>query len=211
MEKELEKVATWSGKGSHLAAFFCIGLRLLPERTLNVTTIDIVILVIVGASAVVGFAKGAIRQLAAVAGLIAGLIAARTLYASLAEKLCPTLTDSLTVAQTLSFVLIWIVVSLVFMLVARLLTRLADIVCLGWLNRLLGGALGAAQSLLVIALLVGVLEYIDGSNRVIGREQKQASLLYYPMNALAGTFLPMAKDITQQYLLEDEDTARRTQ
>ena len=175
------------------------------------TTIDIVILVVVGASAVVGFAKGAIRQLAAVAGLLAGLVAARALYASLAEKLCPALTDSLTVAQTLSFILIWIVVPLAFMLVARLLTRLADIVCLGWLNRLLGGVLGAVQSLLVIALLVGVIEYIDSSNRAIGREQKQASLFYYPMNALAATFLPMAKDITQQYLLEDEDTARRTQ
>ena len=69
-------------------------------------TIDIVILVIVGAGVVVGFMKGFIRQLASILGLIVGLLAAKALYASLAEKLCPTITDSMTVAQILAFVII---------------------------------------------------------------------------------------------------------
>lgn len=40
-------------------------------------TIDIVILVIVGAGVVVGFMKGFIRQLASILGLIVGLLAAK--------------------------------------------------------------------------------------------------------------------------------------
>ena len=51
-------------------------------------TIDIIILIVIGAGAVVGFVKGFIRQLASILGLIVGLLAAKTLYASLAEKLC---------------------------------------------------------------------------------------------------------------------------
>lgn len=42
-------------------------------------TIDIIILIIVGAGAIVGFMKGFIRQLASILGLIVGLMAAKAL------------------------------------------------------------------------------------------------------------------------------------
>ena len=60
-------------------------------------TIDIIILIVIGAGAIVGFVKGFIRQLASILGLIVGLMAAKALYASLAEKLCPTVTDCRTI------------------------------------------------------------------------------------------------------------------
>ena len=69
------------------------------------TTIDIIILIIVGAGVVTGFMKGFIRQLASILGLVVGLLAAKALYATLAEKLCPTVTDSMTVAQVLLLLL----------------------------------------------------------------------------------------------------------
>ena len=65
------------------------------------TTIDIIILIIIGAGVVAGFMKGFIRQLASILGLVVGLLAAKALYATLAEKLCPAVTDSMTVAQVL--------------------------------------------------------------------------------------------------------------
>ena len=77
-------------------------------------TIDIIILIIIGAGAIVGFMKGFIRQLASILGLIVGLLAAKALYTTLAEKLCPTVTDSMTVAQVLAFIIIWIAVPLIF-------------------------------------------------------------------------------------------------
>ena len=59
-------------------------------------TIDIVILVVIGAGAVVGFMKGFVKQLATLSGLIAGLLAAKALYASVAEKVFSKVTDSMT-------------------------------------------------------------------------------------------------------------------
>ena len=56
------------------------------------TTIDIIILIALGAGVIVGFMKGFIRQLASILGLIVGLLAAKALYTSLAVKLCPTVT-----------------------------------------------------------------------------------------------------------------------
>lgn len=64
--------------------------------------IDILIIAVFGAGAIIGFMKGFIRQLASILGLIVGLLAAKALYAGLAEKLCPTVTDSMTFAQILS-------------------------------------------------------------------------------------------------------------
>ena len=65
----------------------------IAYNIINVATIDIIILIVIGAGAIVGFVKGFIRQLASILGLIVGLLAAKALYASLAEKLCPTVTD----------------------------------------------------------------------------------------------------------------------
>ena len=104
----------------------------------NVATIDIIILIVIGAGAVVGFVKGFIRQLASILGLIVGLLAAKALYASLAEKLCPTVTDSMTVAQVLAFYHDLDCRAVDFVLIASLLTKAMQAISLNWLNRWLG-------------------------------------------------------------------------
>ena len=56
------------------------------------TTIDIIIVALIGAGAVIGFVKGFVKQLATILGLIVGLLAAKALYAPLAERhrFCPS-------------------------------------------------------------------------------------------------------------------------
>lgn len=174
-------------------------------------TIDIIILILVGAGAISGFTKGFIRQLASILGLIVGLIAAKALYGALAEKLCPAVTDSMTVAQALAFIIIWIAVPLIFVLVASLLTKAMKAISLDWLNRLLGAVLGALKFLLLITLVICLIEFVDGDNKLISATKKSESLLYYPMETFAGVFFPAAKDVTQQYILDNKDATRRTQ
>ena len=174
-------------------------------------TIDIIILIIIGAGAIVGFMKGFIRQLASILGLIVGLLAAKALYTTLAEKLCPTVTDSMTVAQVLAFIIIWIAVPLIFLLVASLLTKAMKAVSLDWLNRWLGCVLGALKFLLLTSLVICLIEFMDGDNKLICATKKSESLLYYPIETFAGIFFPAAKSMTQQYILENKDATRRTQ
>ena len=175
------------------------------------TTIDIIILIIIGAGVVAGFMKGFIRQLASILGLVVGLLAAKALYATLAEKLCPAVTDSMTVAQVLAFIVIWIAVPLIFTLVASLLTKAMEAISLGWLNRWRGSGLGALKFLLLTSLVICVIEFIDSDNKLISATKKSESLLYYPMETFAGIFFPAAKNITQQYILDNKDATRRTQ
>ena len=166
------------------------------------TTIDIIILIALGAGVIIGFMKGFIRQLASILGLIVGLLAAKALYTSLAVKLCPTVTDSMTVAQILAFVIIWIAVPLIFTLVASVLTKAMEAVSLGWLNRLLGAGLGALKYLLLVSLVVCVIQFIDTDSQLISQTKKEESLLYSPMERFAGMFFPAAKEVTQQYILK---------
>src|SRR5699024_6548529 len=161
----------------------------------RMTTIDIIILIALGAGVIVGFMKGFIRQLASILGLIVGLLAAKALYTSLAVKLCPTVTDSMTVAQILAFVIIWIAVPLIFTLVASVLTKALEAVSLGWLNRMLGAGLGALKYLLLVSLVICVIQFIDSDSQLIGQTKKEQSLLYYPMESFAGIFFPAAKEV----------------
>lgn len=165
------------------------------------TTIDIIILIALGAGVIVGFMKGFIRQLASILGLIVGLLAAKA-YTSLAVKLCPTVTDSMTVAQILAFVIIWIAVPLIFTLVASVLTKALEAVSLGWLNRMLGAGLGALKYLLLVSLVICVIQFIDSDSQLISQTKKEQSLLYYPMESFAGIFFPAAKEVTQQYIFK---------
>ncbi|AVM56826.1 colicin V production protein [Bacteroides heparinolyticus] len=170
------------------------------------TMIDILIIAAFGAGTVIGFMKGFIRQLASILGLIVGLLAAKALYAGLAGRLCPAVTDSMTVAQILAFLIIWIAVPLGFTLVASLLTKALEAISLGWLNRLLGSGLGALKYLLLVSLLVGVIEFVDEDNRLISKTKKEESVLYYPVKSFGGIFFPMAKHVTEQYILNNHAT-----
>ena len=106
------------------------------------TVLDWIIVAIISIGAILGFTKGFIRQLASIVGLVVGLLVARALFASVGEKLAEELGTSLTFAQVVAFILIWLLVPLVFLLLASALTRVIEIVHLGFVNRILGAALG---------------------------------------------------------------------
>ena len=164
------------------------------------TTLDIIILVVLGAGAIVGFSKGFLKQLTSLLGLVAGLLIAKALYATVAERVFLPLTDSLTVAQGIAFVVIWLAVPLAFLLLASLLTKAMEAVSLGWVNRLLGAALGALKAALLVSLFVCVVEYIDTDNTILKKTKKQESVLYYPMEKFAGLFLPAAREVASELL-----------
>ena len=84
-------------------------------------------------------------------------------------------------------------------------------ISLNWLNRWLGSGLGALKFLLLTSVVIGAIEFVDGDNKLLV-QQKGRILLYYPMERLRGSFFPAAKNMTQQYILENKDKdATRTQ
>ncbi len=173
------------------------------------TTIDIIILVIISIGILLGLVKGALKQLAGLLGLVVGLLAAKALYATAATEVFSRVTDNMTVAQLLAFIAIWVIVPLLFWGVACVLTKALDAVCLGWINRLLGGVLGGVVHALLVSLVICVLEAVDTKNDLLSKGQKQESVLYYRMEPLAGLFFPVAKEFTEQIYNEINDATER--
>ena len=164
------------------------------------TTIDIIIVALVGLGVIMGLMKGFVRQMASIVGLVAGLLVARALFGTVAEWLAPALGTSVTIAQILAFVLIWVAVPLGFAFVASLLTKALDAVHLGWLNCWLGSGLGALKYMILIGLAIHVIEYMDPEDEVISQTKKKESVLYYPMKDLSSVFFPVFKNVTEQLI-----------
>lgn len=164
------------------------------------TTIDYVFLILLTIGALSGFMKGFIKQIATIFGLIAGLFIAKALYIPLAAKLSPAITDSMTVAQVIAFIAIWLLVPLVCTLIASMLSGFLDSMSLGWVNKLLGLAMGAVLTVLIISIILNVLDFIDSGNQVISQTSKDASTLYYPIKDIIGRLFPAAHEIAKPFI-----------
>ena len=158
---------------------------------------------ILAIGAIIGFFKGAVKQIAVIVGIVAGLLIARALFSQVGERLAAEFDTSLSTAQIISFFMIWIVVPLILYFFASMLTKALEIVHLGIVNRLLGAGLGVVQYAFLVSLVVNFIEFVDSKNELMSRTVKQSSLLYYSIEELSGIFIPNIKDAVKE--LTDED------
>lgn len=166
-------------------------------------TLDGIIIAIIAVGAIMGFAKGFIKQLASIVGLIAGLLLARALFVSVGERLAIEIGTSVSFAQILSFILIWLIVPIGLSLIASLLTNVINAVQLGFVNRWLGAGLGAVKYALLASMVIYFMDYADAENELVSSTKKKSSVLYYPMKSFSGIFIPTIKDVTKQLIDTD--------
>lgn len=171
--------------------------------------IDIIILALVLLGVVMGFRSGFIKQLAALIGLVVGLVAAKMLYVTVGDKLAYLVANNALFAHIAAFVMIWLLVPVIFSIVAELLTKLLEFIYLGWLNRLLGAALGGMKWVLFISVAICALEYFDSDNKMIEKKVKESSALYYPIREMAGLIMPAVQDFAEDILKPEHGTKER--
>lgn len=115
------------------------------------TALDIAILAVLFLSVVGGLQRGFIVAVVSLIGFAVAIFVAGR-YWFVAMPLMRPLLERIWLAELASFFLVAFVTIVVFTLVARLLRRTAEMVGLGWLDRLLGGALGLLRGVLVVVL-----------------------------------------------------------
>ena len=155
--------------------------------------------------------KGFIRQLASILGLVVGLAGSKGFVCNVGGEAlsgCDRLDDG---CAGIGFYCHLDRCSADIHVSGVLADESDGAISLGWLNRWLGSGLGALKFLLLTSLVICVIEFIDSDNKLISATKKSESLLYYPMETFAGIFFPAAKNITQQYILDNKDATRRTQ
>lgn len=157
-------------------------------------TIDIIICVLPVIGLINGLRDGLVKQIASLAGLICGLLLGRTFYIPVGGWLATTFSISTEAAHITAFILILIIVPLLFSLVGWLVSKLLHAICLGWINRLLGGLVGVLKFALLAGVIITGIEFFDRHNTFIAKEKKEASVLYYPIYEATSIFFNGIKE-----------------
>ncbi len=122
---------------------------------MNLNWFDIILLLILLASAISGLRSGLARVIIGLLSTVVGFLAAFWCYRMVAAQLLP-LVQTETAANVLGFCIIFFGILIVGAVLAALLSRLFQWIGLSWFNHLLGGVAGLIRGALVIAVLVDV-------------------------------------------------------
>lgn len=120
---------------------------------MNVTIIDIIVLVIIGISVAFGVWRGLVREVLALVAWVAAFLIAN-LLAPDAARLLPRAMANEELRLLVSFVVVFIVALIGLSVLAILASKLVKVIGLGAADRAVGGFFGLARGLLVVMILV---------------------------------------------------------
>ncbi len=142
--------------------------------------LDIVIIVAIGITTLMGLKIGIIKAVLSLAGVIIGVILAGRFYLPLAGQL--TFIPQATVAKVVALAIILIVVMIIAGVLATLLKWAASLMMLGWVNRLGGAAFGLLLGAIFVGALLATWVRFLGAGQTIGDSALAALLLdRFPM------------------------------
>jgi len=157
--------------------------------------LDIIILVVIVGSAVGGLFNGFIKTVFSLGGFILGVFLAGRYYGGLGDSL--TFIANETAAGILAFIIIFVAVTVIFAILGSVFTKIVSWALLGWINRLLGGVIGAFMGALMISAILAIIIKYTGSSIISGSAIAGFLLNYFPMilgllpdefNAIQGFF-----------------------
>ncbi len=158
------------------------------------STFDLIFLLILGIFAVIGIGKGFFREVLGLVGVIAGVFFAIIGFGPLSRvlnSLIPGIPSPILVF--LSFAGIFIGIYLLSRLLAGFLSKLSSLILLGWLNRLLGGVIGALKGTIFISLFLLLLGFFPFQGEL--QNVRKNSLLYEPLQR----FVPVIYNIFSDF------------
>ncbi len=140
-------------------------------------SIDIIFLTILGFFAFLGIWRGFFREVLGFVGVVGGIFLGIVRFGPISRVLSQHLPDiPAALWPFLSFFLIFVSFYLLSRFLAAFLSKVFQSIYLGWLNRLLGGVVGAFKGAVLISLillLVGFLPFQKSLQQV-----REKSLLY---------------------------------
>ncbi|HTS23082.1 MAG TPA: CvpA family protein [Casimicrobiaceae bacterium] len=117
------------------------------------TAFDLVVVALVGLSALLAFWQGFIRMMVSLGALVVGLLAA-VRFSDILGTLLPDFGESAAIRYVIAFALILVVVLIVGAMLGFALSRLAKAVGLRFLDRVLGAIAGIVRGVLIAVILV---------------------------------------------------------
>ncbi len=153
--------------------------------------IDLIIVVVLILSVVMGFINGLVREVASLAALILGIWGAIRFSGFTAEKLYDYFDMTGQYVGIIAFLITFGVIVVVIHFIGILADKIITAVALGFVNRILGMAFGLLKAVLIMSVFFVVLNGIDARRHFLPRETIQKSYFYNPISDIAPVLFPI--------------------
>lgn len=169
--------------------------------------IDIILGIFLLLGLVRGFMKGFFVELAALVALIAGIFGAIHFSYFAADYLSEKVSWDENTINLASFAITFIIIIIAISLAGKLLTKLANLIALGILNKLLGGAFGLLKMAFIASVVILFFESVNTTNSIVKQDTLDESILYEPVSVLAPLVLPsILKEAKERDILDKDKT-----
>ena len=132
----------------------------------NLTTIDMVVLGLVVLMTIWGAIQGLVRQAGDLLALVVGVVMANLTGPAVTSWFINSTEYSSLTCQIISYMGIFLVVTIAVRIVVGFVKILTDKVHMGWVDSLLGGALGALKTILIVSVLLNVAMLLLKDNEI---------------------------------------------
>lgn len=116
------------------------------------TGFDIAVIVVIAATAIMGFVRGLVQEVLALAAWVLALAAIHYLHTPLSEKLVPYTGNGMGAAPVLAFVLLLLVPYVIIKMLAKRMGDLSRESLLAPIDRMLGFGFGTLKGLVIVVL-----------------------------------------------------------
>ena len=158
-------------------------------------SLDIVLLLLFVPGIIHGLRKGFLEQAVTLVGIFLSVWVAYH-FSNLA---CPFLARFIHVSDTLlqviAMVLVLVAALIGVILLAKLFTKLAEMIALGWLNRVFGLVFALGTTALVLGTFIVLFDTLNVQFGLVHSPVLDDSVLYVPLRDFAYTVFPYLKQI----------------
>jgi len=146
-----------------------------------------------------GVKTGALRQVVGTVGWVVGFVAASALMAPVGELVAASLGVSPRTAPILGFIVVCGGVVAALTALAHVLRKTLQAIKLGGVDKLAGGVVGALRAGFGLSVLLLTTSYAPipgGGPLAVSEEDREASILYGPIEALAPEVWSVVRTVT---------------
>jgi membrane protein required for colicin V production len=152
--------------------------------------LDVVLGILLILSAINGFTKGFVEELAGLVALVLGIWAAIHFSDVVGQFLTDKFHWTFQHLSIIAFIITFLIVVILVQLIGSFFSKLVKAVNLGFLNRLAGLAFGMVKGALILSILLVVFDKIDKDVHLIAEKTKTESRLYTPIRNFAPGVFP---------------------
>ena len=167
--------------------------------------IDIVLGILLVLSAVSGFRKGLVVELASLAALILGIWGAMKFSYITSEFLVENFDWKWDHLNIVSFVITFVVIVILVHIVGSTVNKMVETVMLGFVNKLAGLVFGLLKAAIILSIILVVFDKIDEDMELLSSETKAESRMYEPIRNLAPTIFPFIDFWDDESNSDDEE------